>query len=148
MPQFKKENYLLDYIDGLKNLKTSFAFPIGTVITEEKNRLEILKLLKDQDLQILEAEEKNIEEVIKHLFYFLENKINFAINIKNSIPTLLNIFIKDLANGRVEIVFSDASRKVVENIEPGFFGVLVLNSDLYQRLDLENINSSFCNLIN
>lgn len=145
MSVFKQKDYLLDYIGGLKEIKTTNSFPIGTIIIKEQQRAEVLELLQDEKFLILEAE-KDTDALLKEIFGLLENKDNFILDIKKSIPALLMLFLRGLAEGKIDIVLSDGSRKIIDNLGQGFFVAIVLNQDLYKEANLENICSSFCNL--
>ncbi len=86
----EQKDHIVDYLDGLKDIKGTAGLPIGAIIFPEDERDAIIATIGEAQIVGFEIHGYHPNVVLWHLLESLENGQIVALNVKEAIhPTLL-----------------------------------------------------------
>lgn len=143
----EKTTKLQDYIAGLRELDNPFEFPIGAVLVNEKERPDAVKVLKEEKLPVLEADQDHPDTVLSALVELIKRGKIVVLNVAKSLPPKIFNQLSNMIHGQINVQLAGQKKPtIVSPLSKEAKVVLVMTKDYYENLIQQDMISSVCRL--
>ncbi len=144
----EQQHKLQDFIFSLRQKSAPSVFPIGAIILNEVDRVEIEQELERERMRILSLNSQNEYDVSANMIdTWLQGK-GVVVAIHEPLSQQLRQMVIELFEAnRVNIrIAGELEPRVMNPMPQGAFLILMMNEEVYRTMEARHVITEFCNL--